>query len=329
MHIFTKWNYQRATSQPHGWDVSSSGCTCPIFKKQSYKQALAGLIKHELVQADENSPQYIHLLSFQWEPQTNWGTIESLTVLFLFFLLLKGHKNLEYILQQPLKVNLMNPPTSLWEMENNVHNTYEWKIDTECVCEWQNLEKEQSLLGRCGHLLIVACMETNDWGNLCAPHSARNRGRGHGTHSWLGCRHAVLSWGYMRDKAINTASVEMSSLSEFGDKLLVFKSVICAPVSRGYFCLNYYHNVLTLNSQLNWLHSCMWTLTHFLSTHAYFVCSHQTVCIFQCLYFETFVRLSQAWCYGPDWKSLECGHMGHNLFQFTAGTHTSIPKCYL
>lgn len=29
-------------------------------------------------------------------------------------------------------------------MENNVHNTYEWKIDTECVCEWQNLEKEQS-----------------------------------------------------------------------------------------------------------------------------------------------------------------------------------------
>lgn len=60
---------------------------------------------------------------------------------FFFF---KGHKNLEYILQQPLKVNLMNSPTSLWEMENNVHNMYKWKIDTECVCEWQDLEKEQS-----------------------------------------------------------------------------------------------------------------------------------------------------------------------------------------
>lgn len=127
-------------------------------------------------------------------------------------------------------------------------------------------------------------METNDWGNLCAPHSARNRGRGHGTHSWLGSRQAALSWGYMRDKAISTASIEMSSLNEFRDKLLVFRSVICSPVSWGYFCLNYYHNVMTFNSQLNGLHSCRWTLMHFLSTHAYFVCSHKlsvfsSVCI--------------------------------------------------
>lgn len=38
---------------------------------------------------------------------------------------------------------------------------------------------------------------------------------------------------------------------------------------------------------------------------------------------EQFVRLSQACCNAPDCGSLECGHMGSNLFEFAVGKHTS------
>lgn len=76
--------------------------------------------------------------------------------------------------------------------------------------EWQHVESEKGFaLGWCDHMLIVACMENSDWVNLCAPDSERNREGGHGTYSWLESRQAVQSCGYMRDKPISTASVEM------------------------------------------------------------------------------------------------------------------------
>ncbi len=43
---------------------------------------------------------------------------------------------------------------------------------------------------------------------------------------------------------------------------------------------------------------------------------------------EEIVRPSHACCNGPDCGSLECGHMGHNLFGFTVGKHTSGLKSY-
>lgn len=59
--------------------------------------------------------------------------------------------------------------------------------------------------------------------------SARNRERGHGTHSWLGSRQAVQSSGYMRDKPITTASVEMR-LTEGARRQNAGSNVSCALV---------------------------------------------------------------------------------------------------
>lgn len=63
------------------------------------------------------------------------------------------------------------------------------------------------VLAWCGH--IVECMETNDWVNHCAQDRARNREGGSETYSWLGSRQAVQSCGYITDKPISTASLEM------------------------------------------------------------------------------------------------------------------------
>lgn len=58
-------------------------------------------------------------------------------------------------------------------------------------------------------MFIVACLETRDEVSLCSADSVRSRDGCHGTYSWLGSRQAVQSCGYMRDKAISAASVEM------------------------------------------------------------------------------------------------------------------------
>lgn len=69
---------------------------------------------------------------------------------------------------------------------------------------------------------------------------------------------------------------------------------------------------------LNIFQMCNYCKVKLLSEHTCLLVSElcqqlQTFCIFQVLHFETFVRLSQARRCGPDWESLECGHMGHNL----------------
>ncbi len=86
---------------------------------------------------------------------------------------------------------------------------YKRKIEAERVFVRATAHTERTgfVLGWCGHMLIVAWMESSDWVNLCAPDSARNREGGHGTYSWLGSRQAVQSCRYMRDKPISTASV--------------------------------------------------------------------------------------------------------------------------
>lgn len=125
------------------------------------------------------------------------------------------HENREYSQPYLLKVNLMHQPTGLWETEKNMQDVHERKIETECVFVREtdrvtaHRERTGLLLGWCGHMLIVACMETCDWVNLCAPDGARNREGGRGTYSWLGSRQAVQACGYTSDKPISTASVEM------------------------------------------------------------------------------------------------------------------------
>lgn len=91
-----------------------------------------------------------------------------------------------------------------------------------CVCD--SSETTGFVLGRCDCMLIVACVETSERVNLCAPDSASNTEGGRGTYSWLGSRQAVQSCECVRDKAVST-SQRRGSLREPMDKMLVSYSM--------------------------------------------------------------------------------------------------------
>lgn len=128
----------------------------------------------------------------------------------------------------------MHQLVSLWEIgrkyascicEKNSKVCMEDRVTTHR--QWIGFE-----LGRCEYLLIVACMETSDWVNLCVPDSARNTEGGSGTYSWLGSRQAVQNCGHMRDKPISTASVE----TKLTERALRDKILVCVVISIGRFC---------------------------------------------------------------------------------------------